>query len=106
MSEIPTASRRRPGWPSWRSCAGGCSANGRSEAPGVFVSGYGHFVRTARSLQWDERAVDLDEDRAAWPGLEPGRRDRLSSLLAGFCVGEARVAEELGPFAEATVDPE
>jgi ribonucleoside-diphosphate reductase beta chain len=72
----------------------------------VFVSGYGHFVRTARSLQWDERAVDLDEDRAAWPGLEPGRRARLSSLLAGFCVGEARVAEELGPFADATVDPE
>ena len=72
----------------------------------MFVAGYGHFVRTARSLQWDEQAVDLREDQAAWPELEPGRREALRTLLTGFCVGEARVAEELGPFARATPDPE
>lgn len=72
----------------------------------MFVAGYGHFVRTARSLQWDERAVDLDEDRVAWPTLEHARRESLTALLAGFCIGEARVADELGPFADAAVDRE
>lgn len=72
----------------------------------MFVAGYGHFVRTARSLQWDEQDVDLRDDQAAWPRLEAERRARLRALLAGFCLGEARVADELGPFAAAAPDRE
>jgi ribonucleoside-diphosphate reductase beta chain len=69
-----------------------------------FLPGYGHFVRTAASLQWDEAAVDLRPDAEAWPELSPSRRRRILALLAGFWVGETRVAEQLEPFAAATRD--
>jgi len=69
-----------------------------------FLPGYGYFVRTAASLQWDDAAIDLRPDAAAWPSLAPLRRQRISALPAGFCVGEARVAEELAPFALAARD--
>ena len=72
----------------------------------VFVAGYGHFVRTARSLQWQEESLDLQEDQAAWPGLAAERRQALQALLAGFCLGEARVADELNAFAVAAPDPD
>ena len=70
----------------------------------MFAAGYSHFVRTARSVQWDEQSLDLTEDRAAWPGLAPERREALRALLAGFCLGEARVADELDVFALAAPD--
>ena len=69
-----------------------------------FLPGYGHFVRTAASLQWNEAVVDLRPDAETWPKLSPLRRRRISALLAGFCVGEARVADELEPFARASRD--
>ena len=72
----------------------------------MFVAGYGHFLRTAASLQWDEAAVDLSADARAWPELAPSMRDRLERLLAGFCVAEAAVAEEIVPFAHAAEDPD
>jgi ribonucleoside-diphosphate reductase beta chain len=72
----------------------------------VFVEGYGHFLRTAASLRWDEEAVDLSADARAWPALDPRLRGHLLRLLAGFCVGEAAVASELGPFAGAAHDPD
>jgi ribonucleoside-diphosphate reductase beta chain len=37
--------------------------------------------------------------------LEGARRERLSTLLAGFCVAEFRVADELAPFEAAARDP-
>jgi ribonucleoside-diphosphate reductase beta chain len=70
----------------------------------VFVAGYGHFLRAAASLRWDEGAVDLSADARAWVALDPRLRGRLLHLLAGFCVGEAAVASELGPFARAAHD--
>jgi ribonucleoside-diphosphate reductase beta chain len=70
----------------------------------MFRPGFDHFLKTAASLQWDEAGIDLRRDAAAWQGLEPERRPRLMRLLAGFCVGEARVAEELSPFALAASD--
>lgn len=70
------------------------------------IAGYAHFLRLARRLQWDADAIDLSCDAAAWPQLDPPLRRRLEVLLAGFCVGEASVAEELAPFAGATGDPD
>lgn len=71
----------------------------------MFLRGYGHYVRTAASLQWDEAAVDLRADAIAWQRIPPARREPLLTLLAGFCLGEARVAAELEPFARACGDP-
>jgi ribonucleoside-diphosphate reductase beta chain len=69
------------------------------------IAGYEHFAALARRLQWDQAAIDLRPDAAAWPDVDPQRRARLLALLAGFCVGETSVAEELGPFGDAAGDP-
>ena len=73
----------------------------------------GHFVLAKRSfwpnffsrivarLQWNPMAIDLAPDARAWPELPAERRDRLTTLLAGFCVAEDAVAEQLVPFADA-----
>src|SRR3954449_13361530 len=73
----------------------------------------GHFVLAKRSfwpnffsqivarLQWNPMAIDLTEDARAWPELPDERRERLMSLLAGFCVAEDAVAVQLTPFADA-----
>src|SRR5918999_4790167 len=73
----------------------------------------GHFVLAKRSfwpnffsqivarLQWNPMAIDLTEDARAWPELPAERRDRLMTLLAGFCVAEDAVAVQLTPFADA-----
>jgi len=55
-------------------------------------------------LQWDATAIDLAPDARAWPGLPAARRRRLTKLLAGFCVAEEVVSQQLAPFAEATED--
>jgi ribonucleoside-diphosphate reductase beta chain len=69
------------------------------------IAGYEHFAGLASRLQWDEAAIDLRPDAGAWPGLDAPTRERLLALLAGFCVGEASVADELRPFADAADDP-
>jgi ribonucleoside-diphosphate reductase beta chain len=73
----------------------------------------GHFVLAKRSfwpdffsrrvarLQWNPMAIDLTRDARAWPELPAERRRRLMTLLAGFCVGEDAVSEQLTPFADA-----
>src|SRR4051794_9847467 len=73
----------------------------------------GHFVLAKRSfwpnffsqivarLQWNPQAIDMTADAATWPVLPPERRRRLLTLLAGFCVAEDAVAEQLTPFADA-----
>jgi ribonucleoside-diphosphate reductase beta chain len=62
------------------------------------IAGYEHFLGLASRLQWDAEAIDLRADAAAWPDVADVR---LLELIAGFCVGEAGVAEHLAPFAEA-----
>ena len=62
----------------------------------VFAS-YEHFLDIAASVQWDERAISLREDARAWPRVADAR---LTELVAGFCVGEAGVAEHLAAFAD------
>ncbi len=66
-------------------------------SPGVFAD-YDHFLRLAARSQWDDAAIDLGEDARAWPHVADGR---LRELVAGFCVGEAGVAEHLAPFGPA-----
>ena len=68
-------------------------AAGRSRWP-VF------FTRIVGRLQWDATKIDLEADARAWPELEDERRDRLTTLLAGFCVAEDAVAEQLAPFGD------
>ena len=76
----------------------------------------GHFVLAKRSfwpnffsqivarLHWNPMAIDLTADARAWPELPGERRDRLITLLAGFCVAEEAVAVQLTPFADAARD--
>jgi ribonucleoside-diphosphate reductase beta chain len=59
------------------------------------------FSQIVAGLQWDPRAIDLAPDARAWPGLAAERRRRLTTLLAGFCLGEEAVSEQLEPFAAA-----
>lgn len=69
------------------------------------ITGYGHFVQLADSLQWDETTIDLSEDVQAWPTLTDGETEQLSGLIAGFCIAEMAVASHLVNFeAAATVD--
>src|SRR5690242_6794637 len=65
------------------------------------LSSFSHIV--AR-LQWDATVIDLAPDALAWPELELDRRQRLTTLLAGFCVAEEAVSEHLAPFTDATAD--
>ena len=59
------------------------------------------FSRLVARLQWNPTAIDLAPDIRMWPDLPDERRDRLMTLLAGFCVGEGAVAEQITPFADA-----
>jgi ribonucleoside-diphosphate reductase beta chain len=52
-------------------------------------------------LQWDATAIGLARDARAWPGLPDERGRRLTTLLAGFCVAEDAVSEQLEPFGDA-----
>ena len=49
------------------------------------------------SVQWDEWRISLRADAQAWPDVAT---PRLSELVAGFCVGEAGVAEHLHVFVD------
>lgn len=71
----------------------------------MLLADYDHFLRIAARRQWDERRIDLSRDRARWPALGTERL-ALLRLLAGFCVAEAAVADQLEPFAAAAGNPE
>jgi ribonucleoside-diphosphate reductase beta chain len=69
------------------------------------ITGYGHFVQLAESLQWDETTIDLTTDIESWTKLEDSEYDQILGLIAGFCVGETSVSLHLGSFqSKATVD--
>lgn len=59
------------------------------------------FARIVARLQWDAMAIDLRPDARAWRGLPDERRERLTTLFAGFRVAEDAVAEQLTPFGDA-----
>jgi ribonucleoside-diphosphate reductase beta chain len=58
------------------------------------------YSQIVARLQWDAAAIDLRPDARAWPKLPAERRQRLTTLLAGFRVAEDSVAEHLVPFAD------
>src|SRR4051812_49252099 len=64
------------------------------------------FSRVVARLQWDANAIDLAPDARAWPGLPAERRERLTRLLAGFCVAEDAVSAHLEPFGPAVKESE
>ncbi|MGQ0573476.1 MAG: ribonucleotide-diphosphate reductase subunit beta [Pseudonocardia sp.] len=68
------------------------------------ITGYGHFVQLAESLQWNEKAIDLSADRAAWPRLTDAENAKVLGLLAGFVVAETAVAGNLHSYRAAASD--
>lgn len=70
------------------------------------LAGYGHLLRAADRLSWDESELDLTGDAEAWPKLPKYLRVPLSRLIAGFCVAEGAVAESLEPFEASSQDPD
>jgi ribonucleoside-diphosphate reductase beta chain len=56
------------------------------------------FAKVVAKQQWNADAIDLAPDARAWPQLADARRARLTRLLAGFCVAEDAVSEQLDPF--------
>jgi ribonucleoside-diphosphate reductase beta chain len=58
------------------------------------------YSQIVAKLQWEPTAIDLAPDARAWPELPAERRQRLTTLLAGFRVAEDAVAEHLTPFAD------
>jgi len=58
------------------------------------------YSQIVAKLQWEPAAIDLAPDARAWPELPADRRQRLTTLLAGFRVAEDAVAEHLTPFAD------
>lgn len=62
------------------------------------LAGYDHLLAAARRLQWDDAAIDLTTDAAAFPSVPAPLAGRIRRLVAGFCVAEAAVAEHLVPF--------
>ncbi len=59
------------------------------------------FSKLVARLQWDEAAIELTADARQWPQLPDERRGRLTTLLAGFRVGDDLVSEHIAPFADA-----
>lgn len=70
------------------------------------LAGYGHLLRAADRLAWDESELDLTGDAEAWPKLPKYLRVPLSRLIAGFCVAEGAVADHLEPFEASSDDPD
>ena len=62
------------------------------------------FCRTSEAEASLRRAIELAPDARAWPGLPAERRRRLTTLLAGFRVGDDAVFEQIAPFADAARD--
>jgi ribonucleoside-diphosphate reductase beta chain len=58
------------------------------------------FSKLVARLQWDHAAIDLTPDAREWPRLPAERRRRLTTLLAGFRVGDDLVSEHIAPFAD------
>ncbi len=69
------------------------------------IAGPRYYAALAGRLRWDPESLDLASDAKAWPALDGARRARMTRLLAGFCVAEYRVADELAPFEPAAGDP-
>lgn len=70
------------------------------------LAGTTHLSRIAREAQWDEAAIDLTVDAAAFGALAPSVREQISALVSGFRLAEEAVAEHLDPYVAAAQDDE
>ena len=68
------------------------------------ITGYGHFVQLAASLQWNEKDIDFSADREAWPQLADAENAKVLGLIAGFVVAETAVAGSLHSYRTAASD--
>lgn len=68
------------------------------------ITGYGHFVQLAESLQWDETDLDYSADREAWPQLTSAENATVLGLIAGFVIAETSVSRQLGFYQVAASD--
>jgi ribonucleoside-diphosphate reductase beta chain len=59
------------------------------------------FAGIVGRRQWNPTVIDLAPDARTWHTLPAERRRRLIKLLAGFCVAEDAVSEQLAPFTTA-----
>jgi ribonucleoside-diphosphate reductase beta chain len=80
--------------------AGGLSVPLADRAELLMFPKLATYSQIVARLQWDATAIDLAPDASAWPTLPEERRNRLTTLLAGFRVAEDAVAEHLTPFAD------
>jgi ribonucleoside-diphosphate reductase beta chain len=65
------------------------------------LAGYDHLLAAARRLAWDAEAIALDRDVGAATRLVDADREQLTALVAGFCLAEHAVANELAPYVRA-----
>jgi ribonucleoside-diphosphate reductase beta chain len=89
MAELNASRQPDSGFQPWMS-------RSRAEVKRSFWPNF--FSRIVARLQWDPASIDLDPDARAWRELPEDRRARLTTLLAGFCVAEQAVAEQLMPY--------
>ncbi len=68
------------------------------------ITGYGHFVQLAESLQWDETDIDYSADREAWPQLTNAENAKVLGLIAGFVIAETSVSGQLVSYQVAASD--
>lgn len=68
------------------------------------ITGYGHFVQLAESLQWEEREIDISADRRAWSRMTTDEHGRVLGLVAGFVIAETAVSGHLGSYQAAAHD--
>ncbi len=80
------------------------STAARRRRKGAMFARPSFFSQVVARLQWDATTIDLGPDALAWTDLPAERRRRLTTLLAGFCIAEDAVSEQLVPFATATRD--
>ena len=59
------------------------------------------FSKLVAKLQWNPDAIDLEPDAKAWAELPDERRERLTTLLAGFRIADNAVSIHLEPFGPA-----
>src|SRR5437764_4094633 len=85
MPDLQASTRPTRGFEPWMS-------RSRAEVKRSFWPNF--FSRIVARLQWDPAAIDLGPDQRAWLELPVERRERLTTLLASFCVAEQAVAEQ------------
>jgi ribonucleoside-diphosphate reductase beta chain len=76
----------------------------QEEVPGTILPSSrwpNFFSRVVAKLQWDEQGIDLAPDTEAFRAMPEERRQKLTTILAGFRVADDAVSTNLEPFGPA-----